>query len=396
LGVSDLPVLRFPRRFLAAALFAAAAVFMTVSPASAAIELPQRFGAIGDSLTAAFGAGGANIDSVRYSFATGGDLRAERLGYSHLSRLQGMNNAIDGVNVARSGEKLASIIESTTDGNGDPLPSCSVAPAPCTDNQIVLLPANVEYVTVTVGSSDVCQGANPTGLGSFRRNVPQLFSQLRSRLGVAHIVVLPVPDWFTIWNKFKGDATVSSRWASSGVCPRLFGAGATPDDRSQVDEFTRAYNEILANQCSLVNTSRFKCSYAKQVFNINWKKDDLSTYDGFHPSAKGQAKISRAAWSASPYRLRAYGVKFNRKPTFNRGTKILRLNFVTAPHAHVGIAVTNKNGHLLGSSSAEASATGTVITKFKVRKYHGQSKIIVRLKLRINDEKMTVKRTLRL
>jgi lysophospholipase L1-like esterase len=382
-----MPVLHSFRRLALAAFVAALALPVFASSAPAAITLPERLGAVGDSLTAGFGAGGAAADSLRYSFSTGGDLRAERLGYSHLTRLQSMSSSIFGVNVAKSGAKLASLVEPTTDSGGNPIPS---------DNQVVLLPNDVDYVTVTVGSSDVCQGASPTGTGSFKRNAAELLSQLRSRLGRANVLILAMPNWHGIWNEFKGNANVSARWAASGVCTRLFGAGATNASRDEVDNFTRAYNEILANACSVANTNRFRCTFAFRVFTMNWKEADLSTWDGFHPSAKGQAKMSRAAWSSSPFRLRAFGVHFNREPVFNRAKKQLRLNFETAPHARVAIRVTDRKGHLLGKSSAQASDNGTVVKKLRARGYRGQSTIVIHLKLRINDEKMNVKRKLRL
>lgn len=368
---SSLTVRSFTAAF--AALASAAALAGT---ASAEVQLPPRMGAIGDSITTGYGAAGAPTDSTQHSFATGGDV------LSHLERLRAMDPGISGQMLAKAGTRIGRLVQQTK--NGAPF-----------ENQIDRLDRSVEYVTVTTGSADLCQGDRATGKGSFAKSASRLMEQLRKRLGDANIVILPVPDWVGLWENLKDNQSVRDRWAAVGVCSRVFGGDAT--SRAEMDTLQKVYNGILADACHSSATVTFKCFFASPVLDIAWTEADVSSYDGFHPSPAGQAKLSKAAWAVSPYRLAKWGVRFNTQPAFNRRKKTLRLNFNTAPNARIRAEVRNRKGRLLGATQFNATATGGAIRLVRTPNWTRNIKTLkLTLKISLTDETMTKKRTLRL
>jgi lysophospholipase L1-like esterase len=366
----------FRHRLLIAGLAAAFSAVVLASTASAGhVTLPAKMAAIGDSLSTAWGASGGASDDKAHSFSTGTGLM------SHFVRLSAMRST-GRENLAKTGIRLENLIAQDVDGN------------PLASNQIAKLPTDTRYVTVTIGSSDVCRNSRPA-LGLIQSRAIEMMDQLRDRLVTADdptpptIIVLPVPNWVQLWTTLHYDPAVAERWAAGAACPQVFGESA---DRNAALAYIQGYNQHLSSACDQANAADFRCRYAGAVSNIAWSKGLVSTHDYFHPSVAGQALLSRLSWGVSPYRLRAFGLRFVSQPRFRPRRERLSLNLHTAPNARVNVRVLTTSGRKLARQTFQANAEGNVVTRMRVRAWSGQSVLRLVFTVRINDEMLKVRR----
>jgi hypothetical protein len=70
----------------------------------------------------------------------------------------------------------------------------------------------------------------------------------------------------------------------------------TEQDRQTVLARERAFNQVLADVCSLCVMCRFD---NLAVFNTHFTASQVSRLDYFHPSLSGQATLASITWASS-------------------------------------------------------------------------------------------------
>jgi len=243
------------------------------------VPLPSSIAALGNSLTRAFGSGGPNsLDTPANSWATGGNPAVG----SHYLRLLALNPAIAGndFNDARSGGPLADTL----------------------DQAALAVSQGADYVTIESGTNDVCVPtvAEMTTPAAFATALRATLDRITTGLPEAQIFVLSIPDWVVLWDRYHDDPAAQTAWATyNDRCPDLLAASATMQDRHAIRDRIRDLNRVIAGVCATYPA----CSSDHDATYHLWPSlspDDLS-YDYFHLSASGQARLAAATWPLTPY-----------------------------------------------------------------------------------------------
>ena len=232
---------------------------------------------LGDSFTKGFGANGTAADNPSESWATGTDVAVN----SHYLRLLSQNPAISGNNSNDSldGSNMAAVVSQADVAVGQAAP----------------------YVTVLAGTNDVCTptAAGMTTVSSFSTSLNLVLTKLGATPGVK-VFVASIPDWFGFWQKFHSNVTAQNAWAAfPNRCPVLLGSAATPSDRTAFAQRVTDLNAAIVSVCA---GFAFCSTDGGAVFRQwgTFAAGDF-TFDFFHPSVSGQAKIATTTWSAGPW-----------------------------------------------------------------------------------------------
>lgn len=157
--------------------------------------------------------------------------------------------------------------------------------------------AGSEYVTILIGLNDVCREteAGMTPVATFRSQFASAMATLTQRLPNSRVLVASIPDPHRYWELFGANSRVRSRWAALDVCRVMLGAGASAAQRQRVRQRTIDFNTALASICGRYSKCRFD---RNAIFNWDFTASHLSSYDYFHPSPAGEARIADITWRA--------------------------------------------------------------------------------------------------
>ncbi|MEU2507063.1 SGNH/GDSL hydrolase family protein [Streptomyces sp. NPDC007863] len=237
-----------------------------VSPASVA--------AVGDSVTRAFDACSLLADCPEASWATGTDPAVNSLALRLLGAGRVAGNSW---NLARTGARVAALPEQM---------ARAAAERP-------------ELVTVMIGANDACRPtpAGMTPVADFRRSFEAALTRLRKDAPEAQVYVASVPDLHRLWDTGRANPLVRRVW-ELGVCGSMLAdpedLGATAKERrTAVRDRVVAYNEVLAEVCAADELCRYD---GGAVFGFRFDASLLSTWDWFHPSRDGQARLAELAY----------------------------------------------------------------------------------------------------
>ncbi|MFE6228492.1 MULTISPECIES: SGNH/GDSL hydrolase family protein [unclassified Streptomyces] len=235
---------------------------------------PASVAAVGDSITRAFDACSLLADCPEASWATGTDPEVNSLAL----RLLGPGRvAAHSWNLARSGARMAALPEQM---------ARAAAERP-------------ELVTVMMGANDACRPtpAGMTPVADFRRSFEAAMARLRKDAPRARVYVASVPDLLRLWDTGRANPLVRKVW-ELGVCgsmladPLDLGAAAEAR-RTAVRDRVVAYNRVLAEVCAADALCRYD---GGAVFGFRFDATLLSTWDWFHPSRSGQARLAELAY----------------------------------------------------------------------------------------------------
>jgi lysophospholipase L1-like esterase len=263
-----------PRRAL---LFVLAAAALLAPSASAAPPFPTSMAAIGDSITRATDVCCWYGDHPAQSWSTGGGafdgIR------SHYERIRAVQPAITGRNYndARAGAKMRD------------------APGQAQ----VAVGQGARYVTILMGANDVCTSSisTMTPVADFRAQFTATMNVLAQGLPTGSTVfVSSIPNVYQLWALFRSDPAAQLVWALAGICQSMLSPANTEQDRQTVLTRERAFNQVLAEVCSLHAMCRFD---NLAVFNTQFTRDQVSRLDYFHPSLSGQAALASITWASS-------------------------------------------------------------------------------------------------
>jgi lysophospholipase L1-like esterase len=239
-------------------------------------DLPSSMVALGDSVTAGYGACLALTACPRNSWATGDGTLVN----SHYKRIAAGNPAMKGNahNLSAAGATI------------DDLPSQAAA-------AVGLRP---DYVTVLVGANDACRSrvGDMTGTGQFQAQLAAALATLRAGLPKARVLVVSIPDVYRVWEIAHTNRAAQQVWAL-GVCPTLLqnATSTAPADaarRAQFRDRIDAYDSILASACRDYGP---KCRTDNgAVHAASFGVDKLSSVDFFHPNAAGQTQLAQVSY----------------------------------------------------------------------------------------------------
>ncbi|MFC9483970.1 SGNH/GDSL hydrolase family protein [Streptomyces griseus] len=235
---------------------------------------PRSVAAVGDSITRGFDACSVLADCPEVSWATGTDDAVRSLAV----RLLGPSKAADrSWNHAVSGSRMVQLPEQM---------KRAAAERP-------------ELVTVMTGANDACRDSVRlmTPVSDFRASFEASMRQLRAGAPKAQVYVSSVPDLKRLWSTGRVNELGKKIWGL-GICQSML---ADADDlgpaavarRDAVRERVVAYNEVLRDVCAKDRYCRYD---GGAVFDFRFSGAQLSSWDWFHPSRDGQARLAEIAY----------------------------------------------------------------------------------------------------
>lgn len=271
------------RRFASAVVAAVLATCPwtpTAAPAHAReFRYPSSMAALGDSISRGFNACGWFFDCTARSWATGDSERVD----GHYRRLVALDRDMEGnrYNDAQDGAGSAELVAQA---------------ASAVDQR-------VQYVTILIGGADACAATEEamTSVDQYRVNFAAALSALKEGLPKSKVFIASVPDLYRVWELGKDDPDARNAWALIGACPSMFADPLSTDPaavqrRANVSRRITDYNTAAAELCSAYGT---RCAHdGGAVHNTPFTRDDISTWDFFHPSAAGQARIAEVTFAA--------------------------------------------------------------------------------------------------
>lgn len=255
---------------------------MPAAPIRAQARLPASMAAAGDSLTSAVGSGPRYFaDNTAYSWATGASPEVNSLAL----RLATRNPALSGnvYNLARIGARMGDLPGQMSTVNA----------------------IKAEYVAVLVGGNDACAAteAAMTPVETFRQQFDTALARLAEGSPGARVLVLSIPDPTRLVPLFRDNRSAVAIWTLFDVCPTALARPRSdaPEDvarRERVRQRVAEYNQQIAEVCSRYPQCRHD---GGTVFGIRLEAADISSYDYFHLSARGQARLAEVAWAAAGF-----------------------------------------------------------------------------------------------
>ena len=238
--------------------------------------LPSSIAALGDSITRGFNACGFYVDCTRRSWSTGDDRSVD----SHRLRLRELGVVPTGeANLARTGARSYALPEQARRA----------------------VEVGAQYVTIEIGANDACAPteAGMTPLADYRRNIAAALSILHEELPRTRVFVASIPDLWRLWAVGHGSWYARRAWDRFDICQSMLAHAGSSDAadvqrRGRVRTRTILYNDILAAACADYGPL---CKFDDQaVFDTSFTRSQLSKWDFFHPSEKGQALLAEITW----------------------------------------------------------------------------------------------------
>lgn len=255
---------------------------------------PRSIAAVGDSITRGFDACSVLKDCPEVSWVTGTDDRVD----SFASRLNdevptdGRGSAGSGGpkssgktvahtwNLARTGARM----EDLSDQIGDAAKK------------------HPELLVVLMGANDACRKtvAEMTSVADYRAAFEEALETARDKLPQSQILVASVPDLEQLWRVGRKNPLAKGVWRL-GICPSML---SRPDSTSATDRARRSsvsvrideYNDVLEEVCASKPRCRFD---GGAVHGYEFAMDELSPWDWFHPSVRGQASLAKLLYDVA-------------------------------------------------------------------------------------------------
>lgn len=263
-------------------LVAAALLVVVVAPAGAQSPLPRSMAAVGDSLTRGTGSGPRYFaDNTAFSWSTGGDPAVNSLALRVATRSPALAGNV--YNLSRYGARMSDLLAQMSTVNA----------------------LKAEYVTVLVGGNDACAltEAAMTPIDTFRRQFADAMAHLEQGSPQARVLVMSIPDPTRLLAILRGDRRAVAIWDAFDICQAALARPLSdgPEDvarRERVRQRVADYNAAMAEVCARHPRCR---SDGGAVFSAPLEAADISPYDYFHLSARGQARLAEAAWAAAGF-----------------------------------------------------------------------------------------------
>jgi lysophospholipase L1-like esterase len=172
-----------------------------------------------------------------------------------------------------------------------------------------------DYVTLFMGHNDVCQDdfSQIPSNAQFEANVRAGFDQLQAGLpNGATVYTLGLVDVYKLWElgpQLSGFLGISCQAIWSTTLLGIFPCGTMLNPlNSEADrQYTRsrnvAFNEILEDLVAEYDASdpHHYWEFTDLTFETEFTPSEVSPFDCFHPSAKGQKRLAGESWNAGPF-----------------------------------------------------------------------------------------------
>jgi lysophospholipase L1-like esterase len=158
-------------------------------------------------------------------------------------------------------------------------------------------------MTVLVGANDACtlREEEMTPVADFGAQFAATLAALRTNAPTTRVYVLSIPDVYQLWEQLRDNPQAVLVWNSFDICqsmlqrPRSM-APADQARRERVRQRIVDYNAQLAAVC----VTDAHCHYdGDAVFTSALQRSDISSFDYFHLSLTGQARLAATAWQAA-------------------------------------------------------------------------------------------------
>ncbi|MDP3936944.1 MAG: SGNH/GDSL hydrolase family protein [Deltaproteobacteria bacterium] len=172
------------------------------------------------------------------------------------------------------------------------------------------------YVTHFMGHNDVCQGsfADIPSDAQFEANVRAGLNNMKNGLpNGATVYVQAIVDIYKLWqlgDQLTSFGIIDCRviWAASLFnifpCATMLSPLNSEADRQYTRSRNVAFNTILQNLVNEFNANdtHHYYQYTTVTFDTTFTADQVSPFDCFHPSAKGQKDLSAYTWADGPFK----------------------------------------------------------------------------------------------
>ncbi|MEV5238194.1 SGNH/GDSL hydrolase family protein [Streptomyces cinnamoneus] len=233
---------------------------------------PESLASLGDSITRGFDACSVLEDCPEVSWATGTEVDS-------LARRLLLSPQTSSWNYAKTGARMADLPGQMR---------AAVAHKP-------------QLVTVLLGANDACRAdvAQMTPVDTFRADFETSLKTLRSSLPTSQVYVAGIPDLKRLWSEGRKSVLGKQIWKMASICPSMLRDADVVDEaaeerRAQVDKRVGEYNAVLKDVCG----KDALCRYDHAVNGYNFTGQELSKWDWFHPSKKGQGELASLAYRA--------------------------------------------------------------------------------------------------
>jgi lysophospholipase L1-like esterase len=251
---------------------------------------PESVAALGDSISRGFDACSVLADCPKVSWVTGTDKRvdslAARLAPKAPAPGRGASRTAAGEtvgtswNLARSGARMSDLPGQV---------AAAVRKKP-------------DLVTILMGANDACRSSarDMTPVADFRGEFEASLAAVRRGLPGARVLVGSIPDLEHLWRVGRRNPLAKTVWRL-GICPSML---SRPDSMDAADKARRAaverrvdaYNGVLRASCAKYPS----CTYdGGAVHDYRFSMWQLSPWDWFHPSVRGQAQLARILYRAA-------------------------------------------------------------------------------------------------
>jgi lysophospholipase L1-like esterase len=255
---------------------------LSSAPVQAQAPLPRSLAAVGDSLSQGTGAGPRYFtDNTAFGWATGGDPTVNSMALRIATREPALAGNV--YNLARYGARMLDLTAQLTTVNA----------------------IQVEYVTILIGGNDACAltEATMTPVEQVRAQFADAMALLAAGSPQANLLVMSIPDPTKLLPILSSNSRARLIWDAFDVCQSalarpLSTAAEDVARRERVRQRVVDYNTVLAEVCAGYSRCRYD---GGAVFNNELSIADISTFDYFHLSARGQARLAEIAWAASGF-----------------------------------------------------------------------------------------------
>lgn len=155
-----------------------------------------------------------------------------------------------------------------------------------------------ELVTILIGANDACRSSVDamTPTAEFRAEFSSALRTLRQELPRTQVYVASVPDLKRLWSEGRKNVLGKQIW-KLGICPSMLKDSdatdpASVERRRRVADRVQAYNGALKSVCD----RDALCRYDGAVHDYRFSTDELSKWDWFHPSKRGQQQLAAMAY----------------------------------------------------------------------------------------------------
>lgn len=153
-----------------------------------------------------------------------------------------------------------------------------------------------DMVTVMFGGNDVCHWRESfeSNIKIYRKNMAAGIDFLREHFPNIEIILLPIPDIYSLYDIKKNDKSCRRLWRLSNICRPLLSESLTPKDRLAFRDRINQMNQQLAE---IAKTRTRHVYFLEKIKDLQFSAENISQYDCFHPSLTGQAKLGDKSWS---------------------------------------------------------------------------------------------------